>query len=223
MSEYILEIKNFVKNARGLNNAKAAADKWFLSKSNAKDETAIVKDNSRFMPGKIYVFKYKSKPNKESETQQAPVYNAVVLSLGHKDGFDIGIDLNYLPDKEKLSLLSFLYKSFGKKILAAENSKPISAKSQRPIKEFNEELLVKLAGKMGIEYAIRKYETSERKGTFLLSYESWKYIPLLNLNKGNASLIKIQKAFPAYLKKKRKQLQKEKSGKSKYITNKNNK
>jgi len=221
MSEYILEIKNFVKNARGLNNAKAAADKWFLSKSNAKDETAIVKDNSSFMPGKIYIFKYRPKPDKGSETQQAPVYNAVVLSLGHKDGFDIGIDLNYLPDKEKLSLLNFLYKSFEKKILAAENSKPILANSQPPIKEFNEELLVKLAGKMGIEYAIRKYETSERKGTFLLSYESWKYIPLLNLNKGNASLIKIQQAFPAYLKKK--MAQKKTSGKSKYITNKKNK
>ena len=223
MSKYILEIKDFVKNARGLSNAKHEADKWFLSKSKTKGETDVIKENTIFMPGKIYVFKYKSKPAKEDSTQEGPAYVAIVLSLGHKNGFDIGIDLNYLPDKEKLLILGFLYNRFEKKILTSENQKPDSAKSQRPIKEFNEEMLVKLAGKMGIEYAIRKYDTKERKDTFMLSYESWKYIPLLNLNKSNGNLVKIQKAFPQYLKKQKDKAQKDKSSKGKYITNKKNK
>jgi hypothetical protein len=206
MNTYFLEIQNFVKNSRGLSNAKLEANKWFLSKTKTGGETEVQKDNRIFMPGKIYIFKYKSDKKKagvDSMGQEGPLYIAVVLSIGHVEGHDVGIDLNYIPDKQKLAILSVLYKNFKNEITSAEKINPGVAKTQRPIKDFTEDSLMKFAGRYGIGYAIRRYETKLRKDTYILAYETWKYLPLLSLNKSNSNLIKIQKGFNKYINKKK--------------------
>jgi hypothetical protein len=198
--KYKEEVKAFIKNTGGLDSAKQEATGWFKTELKNSKSTTVVKYNGKFFPGKIYVFTYEKE---KDEKQGIPgfKYFATVLSLGNQAGLDIGIDLNYLPDDKKLDILTLIYKKFGRKISTAADKKPEDAKTQSIIKEFNEDNILQYAEALGIKYAIRKYETNKRKNTVLLSDEAWKYIPLLNLNRGISGIMKIQNAFKEYIKK----------------------
>jgi len=50
------EVKNFVQNARGLDNAKTAANQWYKTVGKSKGDTSIQTYAGPFQPGKIYIF-----------------------------------------------------------------------------------------------------------------------------------------------------------------------
>ena len=100
------EVKNFVQNARGLDNARMAADEWYKTVGKSSGDKSIQSTSGPFQPGKIYIFRYEHPVTMERLEQWDA--NPVVLSLGRVDGNDVGINLNYLPQKVKLQAVSDL-------------------------------------------------------------------------------------------------------------------
>jgi hypothetical protein len=204
MSSLSEEVKNFIQNARGLDNAKVAANEWFKTIGKSNGDTSIQSYAGPFQPGKIYVFRYEH-PVTQDRLQYWDA-NPVVLSLGRVDGVDVGINLNYLPQKAKLQLLDRIYKSFGSRIEEAEAKKPGVAKQQKSILSLNQATLERFVGKMGINYAIKRYVTNLRKNSKVVSAEGWKYLPLLDLAqfKPENNVVKVQTGYGKYINKKKK-------------------
>jgi hypothetical protein len=196
------EVKNFVQNARGLDNAKTAANQWYKTVGKSKGDTSIQSYAGPFQPGKIYIFRYQDPVTKERLEQWDA--NPVVLSLGTVDGNDIGVNLNYLPQDIKLRVLDKIYKSFGSKIEEQESKKPGQAKAQKPILSFNEKTIMKFLNTAGLGYAIKRYVTNLRQSTKVVSAEGWVYIPLLNLAQFKKTDIrKAQSGYSKYINKKK--------------------
>jgi len=196
------EIKNFVQNARGLDNARSAADQWFRSKGKSQKDTSIRVYGGPFQPGKIYIFRYE-KPVTIDRLKQWDA-NPVVLSLGIADGVDVGINLNYLPYKAKLAVLDKIYTNFGEKIVEKENKSPGNVKNQPPIISFNAETIKRFLSSAGLDYAIKRYVTNLRKNTRVVDAEGWKYIPLLNLAQiKKTDIRKVEAGYNKYINKKK--------------------
>ena len=202
MSTLSTEIKNFVQNARGLDNARAAADEWFRSKGKSQKDTSIRVYAGPFQPGKIYVFRYE-KPVSINRLEQWDA-NPVVLSLGVVDGVDVGINLNYLPYKAKLAVLDKIYKNFESKIEEKERKSPGNVKRQTGILSFNANTIQDFLKKAGLGYAIKRYVTNLRKNTRAVDAEGWKYIPLLNLVQiKKTDIRKVESGYNKYINKKK--------------------
>lgn len=202
MAKFAEEVRNFVKNSRGLDNARTAADQWFRTVGKSNGDTSIQSYSGPFQPGKIYIFRYEH-PVTEDRLEQWDA-NPVVLSLGRVDGNDLGINLNYLPEKVKLNVIDKIYKNYGSKIEEQIAKKPGQAKAQKPILSFNEDTIIKFLNDAGLGYAIKRYVTNLRKRTKVVSAEGWKYIPLLNLVQiKKTDIRKVQSGYSKYINKKK--------------------
>ncbi len=196
------EVKNFVKNARGLDNARSAADEWFKTVGKSSGDKSIQSYSGPFQPGKIYIFRYENPVTKESLKQWDA--NPVVLSLGTVDGTDVGVNLNYLPQNVKLQILDKIYKNFSSKIEEQVAKAPGEAKKQKPILSFNASTIQSFLDKAGLGYAIKRYVTNLRKNTKAVSAEGWKYVPLLNLVQiKKTDIRKVQSGYSKYINKKK--------------------
>ena len=202
MGDFSQQVKNFVQNARGLDNAQMAADKWFRTTGKSQKDKSIESYAGPFQPGKIYIFRYEN-PVTEDRLKQWDL-NPVVLSLGTVDGLDVGINLNYLPYNAKLRILDLIYKSFDSKIEEQVSKAPGDAKGQKPILSFNAETLQQFLNKAGLGYAIKRYVTGLRKRSKVVSAEGWKYVPLLNLVQiKKTDIRKVQSGYNKYINKKK--------------------
>ena len=196
------EVKNFVQNARGLDNARIAADEWYRTVGKSSGDKSIQSYGGPFQPGKIYIFRYEHPVTMERLDQWDA--NPVVLSLGRADGNDVGINLNYLPQKVKLQVLDKIYKNFLPKIQEQEAKAPGQAKKQKPILSFNADTILAFLNKAGLGYAIKRYVTNLRKSTKVVSAEGWKYVPLLNLAQiKKTDIRKVQSGYSKYINKKK--------------------
>jgi hypothetical protein len=196
------EVKNFIKNTRGLDNAKSAATQWYKTVGKSQGDTSIQSYSGPFKPGKIYIFRYQNPVTKERLEQWDA--NPVVLSLGRVDDNDIGINLNYLPQPIKLKVLDRIYKSFGSKIEEQEAKKPGQAKAQKDIISFDTKTILRFLSSAGLEYAIKRYVTNLRVGTKVIDASGWKYVPLLDLVQFKKTDIrKVQSGYSKYINKKK--------------------
>jgi hypothetical protein len=196
------EVKNFVQNARGLDNAKQAADEWYRTVGKSSGDKSIQSSGSPFQPGKIYIFRYEHPKTMERLEQWDA--NPVVLSLGRIDSSDVGINLNYLPYKAKLQILDKIYKSFLPKIEEQQAKAPAQAKKQKPILSFDANTILAFLNKAGLGYAIKRYVTNLRKSTKVVSAEGWKYVPLLDLAQiKKTDIRKVQSGYSKYINKKK--------------------
>lgn len=196
------EVKNFVKNARGLDNARSAADEWFKTVGKSSGDKSIQSYGGPFQPGKIYIFRYENPVTKERLKQWDA--NPVVLSLGTVDGVDVGVNLNYLPQNVKLRVLDNIYKNFESKIDEQIAKAPGEAKKQKAILSFDANTIQSFLDKAGLGYAIKRYVTNLRKSTKVVSAEGWKYVPLLNLVQiKKTDIRKVQSGYSKYINKKK--------------------
>jgi hypothetical protein len=196
------EVKNFVKNARGLDNARSAADEWFKTVGKSSGDKSIQSYGGPFQPGKIYIFRYENPVTKERLKQWDA--NPVVLSLGTVDGVDVGVNLNYLPQNVKLRVLDNIYKNFESKIDEQVAKAPGEAKKQKAILSFDANTIQSFLDKAGLGYAIKRYVTNLRKSTKVVSAEGWKYVPLLNLVQiKKTDIRKVQSGYSKYINKKK--------------------
>lgn len=140
--------------------------------------------NKELRNGKIYVFRYDPKLADELDFYDK---NPVILSLGQKkikDGFlDLGINLNFLPLRFKLSLLEQIENDklsikISDKIKGKQNN---NSKLQKPLLHIDYEWSKRYLKHIGFEFAIRSYYIDRRSFCYEVSYEEWENISLLNI------------------------------------------
>ena len=166
----------------------------------------IKKYPKRMEAGKIYTFEYDPKlAHILSYYDKHPI----VLSLGpsrkYKD-LDLAINLNFLPPKYKLVLLSKIWKFYSRKMKKVFDKNAAIAdtgKTPSPIKElplnFWYDVAKKLVPKQ-LGFALRSYYVQRRTKTIVLSYNKWPEIALLDLqDMEGISLAKVYKLYQQWL------------------------
>lgn len=166
-------IRALIKESGSKAKARTAAEEWFNSaiKSRAIKEAKVTR--TRFLPGKIYVFKYRP------ITENLPWWdkNPVVLSIEQKDQTDLGVNLNLLPVAFKERLLDRLYDMMEGRIKSASVGKSGDAINQRPLRITYDGMKAFLDSE-GYGFALRQYRPERKINQAVVSYEKWADIVL---------------------------------------------
>jgi hypothetical protein len=191
------DIKELSKEAGGKNNAKKAAEQWFLESSKNIREGAVMTYGGRFRTGMIHVFRYDSPKNEA--TLEWWDRNPVVLALDPAEGNDFGINLNLLPVAFKEDMLDMVYERMAGQIKSKTRSGMAIAQGQIPLtytgaKSFLEQF--------GLGFAVRQYIPNRKSNQKIVNYENWARIALCDFMELNgASVGKIRAQFKNHLKK----------------------
>jgi hypothetical protein len=170
------QISQYVKNLKGLNQAKNSTEAWLRDVKNSTGDNSIAKTNELFKPGKIYIFRYENPINKERMWD----LNPTVLSLGRVDGLDIGINLNYLNYNQRVTLLDTVYNQYSNIIEDSIKNSGTNAKNQKSIPSMNYENIKKFLEKSTYQKACRRYMHSKRKNTIVVGYNHWDKIAVID-------------------------------------------
>jgi hypothetical protein len=187
-------ISELSKEFGGKIRASAACMDWYNAgiKSKSKNEAKITR--TRFQPGKIYVFKYFPKYEKELPWFDQ---NPVVLAIEQVNNNDLGINLNLLPVPYKERLLDELFTRMNIKV---DKESGINVLKEKPLRITYEGIKAYLE-KDGYEFALRQYIPSRKKDQAVVSYSKWPEIALcdfMDFNKTN--VMKVRLMFKDYLK-----------------------
>lgn len=171
------DVGSLVKKLKSLKQAQYDTKRWFKNTRESNSDTSVIKTRQWFRPGKIYVFRYEV-PLRDNKPWDR---NPVVLSLGRVEGFDVGINLNFLPYSKRLDFLDRVYSQFEKKINKSIQLSGSNAMTQNQINEmyyYNIERFLKKSGYMN---AYRRYRPGGRRFSTLISYTEWDRVALLDL------------------------------------------
>ena len=167
------DIKELIKEAKGRTRAKRAAEDWYESGKKTASEKSVQSIGGRFMPGKVYVFRYNPKYANELSWYDA---NPVVLALDPDGSNDVGINLNLLPSNVKEILLDRVYNAFESEIKRESvGGKKNDARRQNQLSISWEGAKEFLAN---YKFAIRQYIPNRKNSQSVVSYENWAKIVL---------------------------------------------
>ena len=167
------DIKELIKEAKGRTRAKRAAEDWYESGKKTASEKSVQSIGGRFMPGKVYVFRYNPKYANELSWYDA---NPVVLALDPDESNDVGINLNLLPSNVKERLLDRVYNAFESEIKRESiGGKKNDARRQNQLSISWEGAKEFLAN---YKFAIRQYIPNRKNSQAVVSYENWAKIVL---------------------------------------------
>lgn len=167
------DIKELIKEAKGRTRAKRAAEDWYESGKKTASEKSVQSIGGRFMPGKVYVFRYNPKYANELSWYDA---NPVVLALDPDGSNDVGINLNLLPSDVKERLLDRVYNAFESEIKRESvGGKKNDARRQNQLSISWEGAKEFLAN---YKFAIRQYIPNRKNSQSVVSYENWAKIVL---------------------------------------------
>lgn len=188
--EFVL--KQYIQINGSKSGAKQKAIKWFKKESmfpfiNLSKDMKRSRIITPMVQGKIYTFTY------DPKTKDALSFydkQPIILSLGKSKkikNLDLGINLNFLPQKYKLHLLNVIYK-YNTTIInkSFENNQKLarSGKDPNPNKEYplncDYDLIKKLLPKE-LHFALRSYYRGRRKNVVMFSYNSWAPLSLLEI------------------------------------------
>lgn len=190
MGEFDNKYKAFISANGSVKKSESFVREWYKEWTKFPRVNSAVDfrlDNGRMQAGKIYAFKYNPKTKEQLSFYDR---NPVVLSLGPSKkikNLDLGINLNFLPRKFKVNLLSIIYtaykskirKEINKKQTLLDSGKTPSAKTEKPILLYYEQAKSLIPNEL--RFAIRSYYINRRKNTVVTSYDKWTHIPLLRL------------------------------------------
>lgn len=187
------EISRLNREARGAKLAAKEAEDWFQTSKRSIREKAVANSPGKFMPGKIYVFRYENPVGKDT----LPWWdeNPVVLALDGANGNDFGINLNLLPKKVKIELLDFVYDRMETQIKIqtmgrlAENARlqPQLMLSYSGAKSFLE--------RYGFDFALRQYVTNRKSSQAVVAYEHWSRIAICDFMDLNGTTVGAVRAY----------------------------
>lgn len=187
------QISELSKAARGKKLAQKEAEQWFLDSKRNLRETAVAKTGNRFLPGKIYVFRYENPVG--IKTLPWWDQNPVVLALDQVDSNDFGINLNLLPTNVKEELLDFVYSRMEGRIKTQTlGNKSDNANAQGHI-SLTYDGAKSFLEKFGFDFALRQYVPTRKKDQAVVSYENWPRIALcdfIDLNGTTVGAIRAQ-------------------------------
>lgn len=182
------EIQKLITSTGSKKLASKQAEIWFTNALTNMQKKEVVNTRTRFVPGKIYVFKYQPITEKLAWFDQNPV----VLAIERNEDNDLGINLNLLPIKVKERLLDDLYVRLNKQIINA--SKKENATQQAPLKITYIGMQTYLK-RFGYDFAIRQYKPMQKIKQAVVTYESWPKIALcdfISLNGTTLQEIRLQ-------------------------------
>ena len=167
------DIKELIKEAKGRTRAKRAAESWYENGKKTAAEKSVQSIGGRFMPGKVYVFRYNPKYANELPWYDA---NPVVLALDPDGSNDVGINLNLLPSNVKERLLDRVYNAFESEIKRESvGGRKNDARRQNQLSISWEGAKEFLAN---YKFAIRQYIPNRKNSQAVVSYENWAKIVL---------------------------------------------
>lgn len=191
------DIKELSKEAGGKNNAKKAAEAWFIESSKNIREGAVMTYGGRFRTGMIHVFRYDSP--KHEATLEWWDRNPVVLALDQTEGNDFGINLNLLPTAFKEDMLDTIYERMAGQIKAKTRTGMAIAQGQIPLTYVGAKSFLE---QFGLGFAVRQYIPNLKSNQKIVNYDNWARIALCDFIELNgASIGKIRAQFRNHLKK----------------------
>jgi len=193
MGEIKRQIRKLSKEAGGKTMARRVAEKWFDTSKKSRANKSVVTTGRRFMPGKIYVFEYKTP--KGIDRLEWWDRNPVVLALDPYKGNDVGINLNLLPVTVKEELLDMVYDRLQGQIKSQSlGSRKGNAEIQGQI-QFSYEGARSFLKQYGYDFAIRQYIPNLKSNQAVIAYENWANIALcdfIDLNGSTTRSIRFQ-------------------------------
>ena len=196
MADGHIDIKKFYESS-GKSDARKTAFQFFSDKyiKNPFDNYWIIEDESRFearklkffLPGSIYMFGYPNPITKDALSfyDQRPMVLIIGTFTAKTTGRTIvqGINLNFVPEKQKVELLDTYYRVFRKDLLNAEKESDKGLVGQAKnlaqyLKDWT--LMTKVfvdQGQIPLTFIIRNYDIKGILNPVLVEIEDWPMIP----------------------------------------------
>lgn len=200
MGQIKKDIRELSKAAGSKSRARKEAEDWFTETNKKRANKEVQSIGTRFEPGKIYVFEYKTP--KTLETLEWWDKHPVVLALDRYDRNDVGINLNLLPIEVKEEMLDMLYDRLAGQIKSnSTGAKAKNASTQRPL-NFTYKGAIQYLKRYGYDFAIRQYIPNLKTKQAVVSYENWAKIALCDfVDLEGITLNEMKKRFKQHLKK----------------------
>lgn len=154
--------------------AKKKAMEWYEKALKSFKNKAVVKKGERFLPGKIYVFRYDTPV---TENLQWWDRNPVVLALDSQNKNDLGINLNLIPEEVKETILNELHIKLNGQIKTETTRAGQNASAQGQL-NLTYDGAKRFLDQYGLGFAIRQYKPELKGKQAIVSYENWSAIVL---------------------------------------------
>lgn len=200
MGEVRTNIQKLIKEHGSKKKARTAAEKWYKAAlKNFRNKEVSNKANLRFVPGKIYVFRY------DDPVTEGLLWwdrNPVVLALDPVNGNDCGINLNLLTVEIREQMLDDIYSKLAGQIKTETTRNTSDAVHQGAI-ALKYSSAKRYLDKYGFGFAVRQYIPSRKKKQAAVSYENWHQIALCDFAElEGVSKAQLKKFFLDYNKNK---------------------
>lgn len=194
------KINEKIKETGSKSAARKSAEAWYMKALGAFRNKEVVRGGTlRFVPGKIYVFRYDSP--KTAEFLAWWDRNPIVLALDPVNGNDCGINLNLLPIEIKEQMLDAIYDTLQGQIKTQTTRAEKNAEAQGSL-ALNYAQAKKYLDRFGFGFAVRQYIPQLKTKQAIVSYENWHLITLCDfIELEGASVASIRKQFNDYNKK----------------------
>jgi hypothetical protein len=176
MGQIKKDIKSQISTLGSKAMAITAAVSWYKKSLSTFRDNGVVKYGERFLPGKIYVFRYDTPITENIEWWDR---NPVVLALDPYNGNDVGINLNMLPQDVKETMLDDLHIKLNGQIKSQETKSSKDAKAQGQL-NLTYSGAKRYLDKYGCGFAVRQYKPKLKAKQAVVSYENWSKIVLCN-------------------------------------------
>jgi hypothetical protein len=191
-----IEIKKYYESANK-GEARKTAYQFFEDKyiKNPFDNYWIIEQESRFearklkffLPGSIYMFQYPNPLTKDilSFYDKRPMILIIGTFIAKTTGRTIvqGINLNFVPEKQKVELLDTYYRVYRKDLLGAEKDSDSGLVGQaKNLAQYLKDwaLMTKVfvdQGMIPLTFIIRNYDMKGILNPVLVEIEDWPMIP----------------------------------------------
>jgi hypothetical protein len=200
MGDIKKSISKAVKESGSKANARRDSEKWYTAALNNFQDGSVVKSSAtRFMPGKIYVFRYDNP--KTIEDLDWWDRNPIILALDPVGTNDCGINLNLLPIKIKEQLLDDIYSRMAGQIKTRTTRAQLKADLQAPL-SLSYSGAKNYLNRYGFGFAVRQYIPQRKTKQAVVSYENWWRIALCDFIQLEGSTIQsVRRQFSSYFKK----------------------
>lgn len=168
------EINEQVKIHGSKAKARLEAEDWYKKSLNSFRNNTVVKRPGRFVPGKIYVFRYDTPVTEDLQWWDR---NPIVLALDPYKGNDVGINLNLLPTDVKETLLDDIHTTLMGQIKTATTRSPENAGTQIGLR-FTYKGAKQYLDRFGFGFAVRQYIPSLKTKQATVAYEHWSKIAI---------------------------------------------
>jgi len=181
-------------------------NKYFLKLNEGE---LIEKSKSFFIPGRIYTYQYDPLyKDVLSYYDKRPIVivHKIYKHENTKNNLLVGINLNFLPEKIKVTILQYYYEQFKKEIKRSEKdywNNRLFLTSTRIInflKDWLLQLRVFNSKNLNYGFAYRQYIITRMLNPVLIEYDDWEIIPFLHSKEiVGKSLQDIYREYDLYL------------------------